>query len=80
MAALSAAPAGNDKRTKFIAALAKDLKSAGKEALVVAGPRQPAIVHALAHQINQTIGSAAVTYTKATTADRVESGVGIRAH
>ncbi|HSP69218.1 MAG TPA: 4Fe-4S dicluster domain-containing protein, partial [Bryobacteraceae bacterium] len=76
-AALSAAPAGNDKRAKFIAALAKDLKSAGKEALVVAGPRQPAIVHALAHQINQTLGAAGSTviFTKAATADRVESGV-----
>jgi len=54
-AALSAPPSGNDKRAKFLGALAKDLKAAGKEALVVAGPRQPAIVHALAHQINQTL-------------------------
>jgi molybdopterin-containing oxidoreductase family iron-sulfur binding subunit len=74
-AALSAPPAGGDKRTKFIAALAKDLKAAGKEALVVAGPRQPAIVHALAHQINQTLGAGTVTYTKASTTDRVDSGV-----
>ena len=57
VAALSAPPAGNDKRAKFLAALAKDLKAAGKEALVVAGPRQPAVVHALAHQINQTLGA-----------------------
>jgi MoCo/4Fe-4S cofactor protein with predicted Tat translocation signal len=75
VAALSAPPAGNDKRTRFLAALAKDLKAAGKEALVVAGPRQPAIVHALAHQINQTLGAATVTYTKASTTDRVDSGV-----
>ena len=75
VAALSAPPAGNDKRAKFIAALAKDLKAAGKEALVVAGPRQPAVVHALAHQINQVVGAATVIYTKATTTDRVESGV-----
>jgi len=78
-AVLGASPVGGattgDKRTKFIAALAKDLKAAGKEALVVAGSRQPAIVHALAHQINQTLGSAAVTYTKASSADRVDSGV-----
>ncbi|MCU1338522.1 MAG: quinol:cytochrome c oxidoreductase iron-sulfur protein precursor [Bryobacterales bacterium] len=77
VAALNAPPAGNDKRAKFIAALAKDLKAAGKEALVVAGPRQPAVVHALAHQINQTLGAAGstVTFTKVATADRVESGV-----
>ena len=73
--ALSAAPTGNDKRTKFIAALAKDLKAAGKDALVVAGPRQPAIVHALAHQINQTLGAATVTYTKASSTDRIDLGV-----
>jgi len=74
-AALSAPPSGNDKRAKFLGALAKDLKAAGKEALVVAGPRQPAIVHALAHQINQTLGAVTVTFTKAAAADRVESGV-----
>src|SRR5260370_38482058 len=56
---------GSDKRAKFLAALVKDLKSAGAEALVVAGPRQPASVHALAHLINQSLGSTAVTYTKA---------------
>ena len=42
---------------------------------MVAGPRQPAIVHALAHQINQTLGAATVTYTKAAAADRVAMGV-----
>jgi MoCo/4Fe-4S cofactor protein with predicted Tat translocation signal len=53
-----------DKQSKFAAAVAKDLKSAGAEALVVAGPRQPAIVHAIAHAINQSLGSQAVSYTK----------------
>jgi MoCo/4Fe-4S cofactor protein with predicted Tat translocation signal len=74
-AALSAPPGGGDKRAKFLAAVAKDLKAAGKDALVVAGPRQPAVVHALAHQINQMLGTATVTYTKASTTDRVDSGV-----
>jgi molybdopterin-containing oxidoreductase family iron-sulfur binding subunit len=79
--ALGASPSGGattgDKRGKFLAALAKDLKAAGKEALVVAGPRQPAVVHALAHQINQTLGAggSTVTYTKASATDRVDSGV-----
>ena len=77
VAALNAPPAGNDKRARFLAALAKDLKAAGKDALVVAGPRQPAIVHAMAHQINQTLGASGntITFTKATTTDRIESGV-----
>jgi MoCo/4Fe-4S cofactor protein with predicted Tat translocation signal len=63
LAALNAAPAGSDKRAKFLAAAAKDLKAAGPAALVVAGPRQPAIVHALAHAMNQTLGSAGTTIT-----------------
>jgi MoCo/4Fe-4S cofactor protein with predicted Tat translocation signal len=72
--ALNVVGNGADKRAKFLAALVKDLKAAGSEALVVAGPRQPASVHALAHLINQSLGSGAVTYTKPT-ADRFESGV-----
>jgi molybdopterin-containing oxidoreductase family iron-sulfur binding subunit len=55
---------GGDKRAKFLAALVKDLKSAGAEALVVAGPRQPAIVHAIAAAVNESLKSAAVSYTK----------------
>jgi molybdopterin-containing oxidoreductase family iron-sulfur binding subunit len=42
----------------------KDLKAAGAEALVTAGPRQPASVQALAALINEKLGSACVTYTK----------------
>ncbi len=53
-----------DKRAKFLAAVVKDLKSAGGEALVVAGPRQPAIVHALAASINEALKSECVSYTK----------------
>jgi molybdopterin-containing oxidoreductase family iron-sulfur binding subunit len=74
---LGAAPglnvvAGLDKRAKFLAAAVKDLKAAGAGALVVAGGRQPAIVHALAAAINQTLGSAAVAYIKA---DKGDAGV-----
>src|SRR5947209_12219512 len=68
--ALGALPAvnvvgGTGKRAKFLAAVVKDLKAAGPEALVVAGPRQPASVHALAAVINDSLKSAAVSYTKA---------------
>jgi molybdopterin-containing oxidoreductase family iron-sulfur binding subunit len=69
--ALGAMPALNvvnngasDKRAKFLAVVAKDLKAAGAEALVIAGPRQPASVQALAALINQSLGSTCVTYTK----------------
>ncbi len=51
---------GNDK---FLTALTKDLKSHQGKALVVAGPRQPAEVHALVASINQTLG-APVIYTR----------------
>ncbi|MGA3205831.1 MAG: hypothetical protein ABSF12_25335, partial [Bryobacteraceae bacterium] len=63
---------GGDKRAKFLAAVVKDLKAAGPGALVVAGGRQPAIVHAIAAGINQSLGSAAVSYVKT---DKAGSGV-----
>lgn len=77
LAALGGGAEGNDKRGKFLAEVAKDLKAAGKEALVVVGPRQPAAVHALVAQINQTLGAngQSVTYTSAARADKVTAGV-----
>jgi len=65
--------AGGDKRSKFLAALVKDLKAAGAKALVVAGPRQPASVQAIASVINQALGSACVTYSKPVI-DKSDSG------
>jgi molybdopterin-containing oxidoreductase family iron-sulfur binding subunit len=78
-AALGALPGlnvvnSNDKRGKFLAALVKDLKAAGADALVAAGPRQPASVQALAALINEKLGSACVTYTKPVI-DKSDSGV-----
>ena len=66
--------AGGDKRAKFLAAVVKDLKAAGAEALVVAGPRQPASVHALAALINEKLGSGCIGYTKPVI-DKTNSGV-----
>jgi len=68
-AALGALPGlnvvgGGDKRAKFLAAVVKDLKAAGTEAIVVAGSRQPAAVHAIAALINQSLASGAVRYVK----------------
>ena len=65
---------GADKRVKFLAALVKDLKAAGPGALVVAGPRQPASVQALAALINEKLGSGCVTYTKPVI-DKSNSGI-----
>jgi molybdopterin-containing oxidoreductase family iron-sulfur binding subunit len=63
-----------DKRSRFLAAVVKDLKAAGPGALVVAGARQPAIVHAIAAGINQSLGSAAVSYVKPL-GDKVDEGI-----
>ena len=42
---------------EWIPALARDLKQHAGASLVVAGDQQPAIVHALVHAINQTLGN-----------------------
>lgn len=63
---------------KFIGAMVKDLKAAGKQGVVIAGDNQPAVVHALAHAINDALGSAGHTVeyiapVAAGPADQVES-------
>ncbi|MGA2436769.1 MAG: 4Fe-4S dicluster domain-containing protein, partial [Bryobacteraceae bacterium] len=54
---------GADTSRKWLAAVARDLKRNRGQCVVVAGPRQPAIVHALAHAINQALGNAGKTVT-----------------
>jgi molybdopterin-containing oxidoreductase family iron-sulfur binding subunit len=56
-------PSAPDPRSKWLAALARDLESHRGRCLVVAGPRQPAEVHALAHWINQALGAVGVSVT-----------------
>ncbi len=46
------------ENAKFADALAKDLVRAGRGALVCVGPRQPPALHAVAHAINSSLGSA----------------------
>jgi molybdopterin-containing oxidoreductase family iron-sulfur binding subunit len=54
---------GGASNDKFVAAVARDLNRSHGRALVVAGPRQPAEVHALAHWINHAL-SGPVTYVR----------------
>ena len=66
-ASLGIAPAGpgfasaDPKRDKFLAVLAKDLQAAGSHAVVIAGPRQPAAIHALAALMNEKLGAIGTT-------------------
>jgi len=46
---------------EWIGAVASDLRANGARSLVIAGDRQPAAVHALAHAINQALGSVGTT-------------------
>jgi molybdopterin-containing oxidoreductase family iron-sulfur binding subunit len=50
-------PAASNPASKWVDAIAKDLRAHRGSSLVVAGDGQPAIVHALAHAMNQTLGS-----------------------
>jgi molybdopterin-containing oxidoreductase family iron-sulfur binding subunit len=53
-AALPATPAFDEK---WVRTVAVDLARFGDKSLIVVGPRQPAWVHALAHAINDALGS-----------------------
>jgi molybdopterin-containing oxidoreductase family iron-sulfur binding subunit len=64
----------------FVAALVKDLQAARGRSLVIAGDTQPAIVHALAHAMNEALGNvgATVTYTQTAEARPVNQLDGLR--
>jgi molybdopterin-containing oxidoreductase family iron-sulfur binding subunit len=58
---LKVLPGTADVRQKWLAAVARDLTRHKGRSLVVAGPRQPAIVHAWVHLLNQLLGNAGET-------------------
>jgi MoCo/4Fe-4S cofactor protein with predicted Tat translocation signal len=61
----SLVPSGewSDEAKKFLGALAKDLAANIGTSVVVAGPRQPAEVHALAFALNSVLGNIGKTVT-----------------
>jgi molybdopterin-containing oxidoreductase family iron-sulfur binding subunit len=70
--------AQSSAKYKEVAAIARDLKAHSGACVVIAGDHQPAVVHALAHSINQAIGAVGktVTYTEpiqSNPADQVDS-------
>jgi MoCo/4Fe-4S cofactor protein with predicted Tat translocation signal len=75
-ASKGAAPAG-ELASKWIAAVAEDLRNASGRSLVVAGERQPAAVHALAHALNVALGNVGktVSYVPAIAEDTGLSGI-----
>ncbi len=56
-AALGVSPPGGGEPHPMAPVLAEDLRRAGPAALVVAGPRLPAEIHALVHAINGRLGA-----------------------
>jgi MoCo/4Fe-4S cofactor protein with predicted Tat translocation signal len=57
----------NANAQKFLAAVARDLQAHRGRSLVIAGEYQPASVHHLAHQLNQSLGNVGTTVTYAPT-------------
>lgn len=53
--------AGSIPGKEWLGPLTADLKAAGPQGLVIAGERQPAVVHAMAHAINQMLGAIGTT-------------------
>lgn len=65
---------------RWIAAAVRDLKNHRGACLVLAGEQQPAIVHALAHAMNQALGNVGktVVYTETVEANPVDQAESLR--
>ena len=64
-----AASLSGEARTRWISAVAGDLKKNRGSGIVIAGERQPPAVHALAHWMNQTLGNVGPTITYSASAE-----------
>jgi MoCo/4Fe-4S cofactor protein with predicted Tat translocation signal len=58
---MNAGGSASSEQQRFISALAKDLQAHKGSSVVVAGHHQPAVVHALAHALNQGLGNVGKT-------------------
>jgi molybdopterin-containing oxidoreductase family iron-sulfur binding subunit len=64
---------------KWLAAVAKDLTANRGRALVVAGARQPAALHAFVHALNSALGAATVAYAPVADADELDVARDVKA-
>ena len=69
-----------DAATRWIGPLVKDLQANRGRSVVIAGDGQPAIVHALAHAMNDALGNvgATVTYTQTAEAKPMNQRAGLQ--
>jgi len=69
-------PAGAEIDSETVTQISADLHHAGAGAVVIAGPSQPAEIHALCHAINESLGSmGSVVTTSPMGADEARSSV-----
>ncbi|MEF3274173.1 MAG: TAT-variant-translocated molybdopterin oxidoreductase [Chloroflexus sp.] len=61
VSAVAPATGLNEAQRQWVAAVAADLRRAGKQAVVVVGEAQPPVVHAIAHAINLQLGAVGTT-------------------
>ncbi len=80
VAGVTGAALPSDVPAKWIAAMVKDLKANAGRSIVVPGEEQPAIVHALAHAINASLGNTGKTviYTDPVAANPVDQTASLR--
>ncbi|MFN7916231.1 MAG: TAT-variant-translocated molybdopterin oxidoreductase [Vicinamibacterales bacterium] len=78
---VGSAAAGSGESAKWAAAVAKDLQAHRGTSVVIAGPAQPAAVHALAHAMNQALGNVGQTvhYTQTVDVEPVDQLESIKA-
>ncbi|MBM4061734.1 MAG: 4Fe-4S dicluster domain-containing protein [Planctomycetes bacterium] len=58
----------------WLAAVARDLQAARGRSIVIAGPRQPAAVHAVVHAINQALGNVGQTVVHTALPEGLQGG------